>query len=119
MALTLTIAGSIVKAPSSCEIQVIDIVSEAKRTVGGNLSCTRLNTKRKLVCKWNLLTAAEWTQILNLIATTFFFSITYTDPLTNGYVTKTVYAGDRKAESIFWFDSTPHYQNAEISFIEQ
>jgi hypothetical protein len=69
--------------------------------------------------EWPWLTAAEWSNILTLLAP-FFVNLTFTDPVTNVQKTIQVYCGDRRAEP-YYLDGSgkpTHYQNCKVNLID-
>lgn len=69
--------------------------------------------------EWPWLTAAEWSNILNLISG-FYFNVTFPDPVTGYARTIRMYCGDRSAEP-YWVNSygTPtHYLNCKVNLID-
>ena len=51
----------------------------------------------KIELTWNVLTPEEWSRMLQIMAN-FTFSLRYLDMVTNSFVTRTFYVGDRSAQ---------------------
>lgn len=69
--------------------------------------------------EWPYLTAAEWSQILQLVSS-FYFNVTFYDPVSNGLKTLRMYCGDRSAEP-YWVDGNgkpTHYINCKMNLID-
>lgn len=69
--------------------------------------------------EWPWLTAAQWRTLLSAISS-FFFNVTFTDPVTNSRRTIEMYCGDRSAEP-YWLDSSgspTHYLNCKVNFVD-
>lgn len=69
--------------------------------------------------EWPYLTAAEWSQILQLVSN-FYFNVTFYDPVSNGLKTLKMYCGDRSAEP-YWVDGNgkpTHYINCKMNLID-
>ena len=69
--------------------------------------------------EWPWLTAEQWSYILSLISS-FYFYVTFPDPVTNEAITIKMYCGDRSAEP-YWVDGyghPTHYLNCKVNFID-
>lgn len=84
--------------PQSMEWQIADIDAEegTGRNQKGTMQRSRVATKRKLVCSFPPLTAAECSTQLKLVSPAM-FSLRYPDALTGGKRIATFYVSDRKA----------------------
>jgi len=65
------------------------------------------------------LTAAQWSQILRLMAG-FFFFVTFPDPVSNSKRTIKMYCGDRSGEP-YWVDANgnpTHYIDCKVNLVD-
>jgi hypothetical protein len=69
---------------------------------GNTMYKMRLSQKRKLQITWNLPTAAQAAQILQLFNGEYFY-VRYFDPMDNAWSVREFYAGDRSAP-FQWFN---------------
>lgn len=106
--------------PKSLVITSMDIDSEeaTKRTANGTLIRDRITTKRKIEIEWGLLKWSEVSTILNLVKD-IFFDVTYPDPMTGQYETKTFYCANRPAGAVIEKDNTIYWADIKLSLIEK
>jgi len=112
----ITIGGVAMPTPSELTVSVNDI-SKADRNANGTMVLERITTKQKLQCKWTYITSSDLMTILNAISPTTYF-ITYVNPLTNSFVTKNMYCGDRAVGYIDFQNNVPRYKDFSVDFIE-
>lgn len=84
--------------PSSFMVTVLDLDDgeSSVRTTDGSLSRDRIAVKRQIEMTWGPLRWAEISSILRSMEDVF-FPVTYPDPMTGRYETKTFYVGNRPA----------------------
>lgn len=107
--------------PSTMKVDYYDLVTDAERSLDGynHANVVRMNV-RKVMVSWNYLSQDEL-QLLLQRPTSFYYPITYFDPLDGDFRTITVYNGDRSTEMLS-FDFTDYvgdYTGFSLSFIEQ
>ena len=69
--------------------------------------------------EWSWLTASQWGEILSLISS-FYFYVTFPDPVSGSPITVKMYCGDRSAEP-YWVDSNgnpTYYTNCKVNLID-
>ena len=69
--------------------------------------------------EWSWLTAAEWNRILSLMSS-FYFNVTFPDPVSGSPRTVKMYCGDRSAEE-YWVDANgnpTYYRNCKVNLID-
>ena len=69
--------------------------------------------------EWSWLTASQWGEILSLISS-FYFYVTFPDPVSGSPITVKMYCGDRSVEP-YWVDSSgnpTHYTNCKVNLID-
>lgn len=89
--------GVTIPAPSKYDWTVNDVSSaDAGRTEDGLMHKLRIARKRKLELEWQNVPRATVNAVLQAFAPEY-VSVTFLDPLTNGYTTKTFYSGDQAA----------------------
>lgn len=114
----LTVAGVAFPAPNEMTVEIDDIL-KADRNTAGTMIAERITTKRKLNVSYSYLSAAQTALVLSTIQNSLFFSVTYTDPLTNASSTRTFYAGDRTCGVMDFFGGIPRYKDVKFNFIER
>lgn len=84
--------------PSSFNVTILDIDDgeSSVRTSDGKLNRERIAVKRQIEMAWGVL---KWAQISSILQSMdgVFFPVTYPDPMTGKYETKTFYVGNRPA----------------------
>lgn len=113
----LTINGAAIPAPSEYTLGIQDI-SKAERNANGEMIIERIATKRKLDLKWNYLSAADLSTILNAVADVF-FTVQYFDSKDNANKSGTFYCGDRKCGMIDFKNSVPRWKDVTFNLIEK
>ena len=99
----------------------VTTVVDAGRNANGSVVGQRVGRDQYKIdsLEWSWLTAAQWSQILQLVSS-FFFYVTFTDPVTNSSTTLKMYCGDRTAEP-YWVDGNgkpTHYRNCKVNLID-
>ena len=114
----LTINGASVEAPTEMSVAITDIDVVSNRNANGTMVRNRVAVKRKIECKWGLLTTSQISTILSACSGVS-FPITYLDPQIGASTTKTFYPGDRTSP-IFFQDGTKGWvwKDLKINFVE-
>lgn len=71
--------------------------------------------------EWVGLTATEWSNILKILDANFICNVTYPDMVTNTWITRRMYCGDRTAEPLFIDKTTglpTKYKSCKVNFID-
>lgn len=113
----ITVGGVDFPSPSDIKIGVQDI-NKADRNTKGTMILERITTKRKLDLSWKFMTAANLAIVLNAVSGTF-FTVTYTDPVTNALRTGTFYAGDRTVGVMDIRAGVTRYEDIKFNLIER
>lgn len=113
----ITAGGVGFPTPSEMSMGVMDL-SKAERNTKGTMIIERIATKQKIELTWKYMTAADLKTVLNAVSGAF-FSVTYTDPLTNAARTGTFYAGDRTAGVLRFDNGVPSYEDVKFNLIEK
>lgn len=108
----LRINGSAIAAmPSEFQVEVLDLddADSTSRTADGTLNRDRVAVKRQIQLGWNALPMEEISRLLQQMDGVF-FEFHFPDPMAGGYVTKTMYVGNRPAtvpiekNGVIWWD---------------
>jgi hypothetical protein len=115
----LNVNGTDIPDPSKLEVTVSEILSKGSaRNAAGEMLRDRIAEKVKLTCSWNWLSNSDCAQLLTAIDPVY-FSMTYPDPMAGSNLTKTMYAGDRKAP-VYWVQNgVPGWRGVAMDFIEK
>lgn len=115
----LKINGITPAAPSKIEVSISDIDSEnAGRDTKGIMYRDRIAVKRKLTCSWNALNNREISQLLKAVKGQF-FKLSYHDPESGNFETRTFYVGDRTTPVYSLCGGEIIWENISMNFIEQ
>lgn len=71
--------------------------------------------------EWAVLTAEEWSNILRILDSNFYVTVTYPDMVTNDWITRTMYCGDRTAIPFKISPTTglpTMYKECKVNFID-
>lgn len=112
----LKINGVAMPTPSEMTHSIYDI-TDGERDSTGTMHIDLIATKYKLECKWNVLTQANMTKILNTV-NAITFSISFVDPVTGEEKTMNVYKGDRSIPIFKITNGENVYKDFKINFIE-
>ena len=116
----LTIGGKAMPCPSTMkwDIQTYDL--DSARGIDGVMNCQVICHKEKLSLTWRAgaLTMDEVSLLLNAVMPTF-FSVTYFSPISNAYVTKEMYVGDRSTNFYSIIDGKPVIDDISFNLIER
>lgn len=84
--------------PSEFTVTIMDLddADSTSRTADGSLSRDRIAVKRQIELAWPAITWAAISQILTAMEAPF-FEVTYPDPMSGRYETRTMYVGNRPA----------------------
>nr|DAL37301.1 MAG TPA_asm: hypothetical protein [Caudoviricetes sp.] len=70
--------------------------------------------------EWAWLTAEQWESVLSVMKS-FYFNVTFPDPVTGRMIKLKMYCGDRSAEP-YWLDKNntkpTHYTNCKVNLID-
>lgn len=116
----LTINGKVMPCPSTMTWNLSTYDLDSSRGVDGTLQRQVICHKEKLDLTWNSadLTMEEISLILNAVMPTF-FNVTYFSPLSNAYVTKQMYVGDRSTNFYSIVNGKPVIDNISFNLIER
>ena len=79
-------------------LQSVQTIVDSARNANGVMVGERVGRDMgKIELTWNVLTPEEWSRMLQIMAN-FTFSLRYLDMVTNSFVTRTFYVGDRSAQ---------------------
>ena len=102
----------------SVDIMDLDDGETTARTADGTLHRDRIAVKRKITMKWSGLDWQTLSDILESVSGVF-FDVTYPDPMTGQYETKTFYVGDRTSPVAISRNGQIIWEGLTMNFIEQ
>jgi hypothetical protein len=112
--LVLKVNGTVIPSPSSFQPTHYKI-TKSTRLSNGSMSMELIAKKKKFVLKYDVITSAELSSILNLADTnSMFFTFEHNDR--GSIETNTCYCGDVPYELIA---AGEYFKNFQIDFIEQ
>lgn len=114
----MKIDGVTIPTPSDIEFNVSDIDGESYRGANGIMVRDRIATKRKLSCKWKVLTVAEMSLLQEKTSPTF-FTLEFFDAKTGQNKTGKFYAGDKTSSVYSLVNGLPRWTDVSIDFVEQ
>jgi hypothetical protein len=105
--------------PSKMQVTIEDWdASTSSRLSNGELARDRVAVKRKIEVEYALLDGNQMSAILKATEDVF-FSVTYFDPKENGFLTKTMYVGNRTPSFYMLRDDKVLYRDFKFSLIEK
>lgn len=117
----LKINGTAVPYPKRGVSTIVSTLVNSGRNIEGKVVGERIGRDQYKIdnLEWPWLTAAQWSQILQLVSG-FKFTLTFWDPVTNAEKSIPAYCGDRSAEP-YWVNSQgkpTHYRNCKVNLID-
>ncbi|MDO5398245.1 MAG: hypothetical protein Q4G33_09970 [bacterium] len=117
----ITINGTALPEPSSYDAKIVDLVDNGRNAYGTFVGNVIRSNVASVEAKWLYLSAAEWSEILQLIKSDFTPSVTFYDMASGTWVTRTMYPGDRTG-AMCQFDPYTHnirgWQNCRLLLSE-
>lgn len=106
-------------APNGFEVEVLDLdnAETTVRTTDGRLNRDRVAVKRQINITWPPLPASTMSKLLKQMRNVY-FDFYYPDPEAGGYVTKTMYVGNRPATIPFVKDGELWWDGLKCTFTE-
>lgn len=100
---------------------LVTTVVDSARNVNGVVVGQKIGRDQYKIdsLEWAWLTAAQWGRILQEMSS-FYFNVTFPDPVTNQMKTIKMYCGDRTATP-YWIDSNgkpTHYKDCKVNLID-
>lgn len=95
------------------------LISKSERTADGTMTMDIIAEKRRLDLDWPIIRDTDLQQILSLLKSKTFHTVTYPDPEHGEDHTITVYRGDAKSVPGHKVEGTRYYTDVSISLIEQ
>ena len=96
----------------------IDDGDSTVRTANGNLNRARVAVKKQIDMSWGVLEWAEISSILQAMSGVF-FNLYYPDPMNGGYVTKSMYVGNRPAPFCVEDSGSVKWSGLKVTLTEQ
>ena len=93
----VTIAGTALPEPSSYSGTTSTLVDSARNVKGYVVGSVVRSDVAKVELSWRYLTAQQWASILSLFKKNFYNEVEFYDQTVAGWVTRTMYVGDRSA----------------------
>lgn len=117
----LKINNVIMPTPNKLTVARSDLSSsESGRTLAGKMLKDIVATKTTISCSWSVLNWEECSILLSAVESTgAFMNVTYPDPKTGNYATKTCYVGDRTAPALQLLNGKEMWEGVAFDFIEQ
>lgn len=110
--------GVAMPTPKSFNVNISDLDGESNRNANGDLIRDRIATKRKLEIEYPPLDPSDISLILKAISPVF-ISVEYPDPQEGGFITKTMYAGDKSSPMYSIINGQPKWSGLKFNLIEK
>lgn len=114
----MKIDGVTIKTPTELNPGVFRI-TKAKRTESGKMAMDVIAIKRRLDLRWEIIDDASLKQIMDLLESKVFHTITYPDPQRGEEATITAYVGDINQAIWQKIHGTRYWRDVNIALIEQ
>lgn len=95
------------------------LISKSERTADGTMTMDIIAEKRRLDLTWPLIKDVDLQQILSLLKSKTFHTVTYPDPEYGEDRTITVYRGDVTTQAGHRVAGTRYWTDVSIALIEQ
>ena len=115
----IKVDGVSIKTPSVFKPSLQDVSAAGSgRTQDAVMHKNRVAQKWKIQLAWNNISPADTAAILTAFNPEY-FTVTFTNPMTNAEVTKTFYAGDRSSPIKTWTTNNKIYEQVAFDIIER
>lgn len=114
----IQINGADIPAPLPFTVTISDQDLNSDTDANAELHRNRVAVKRKIDLEWGALTWSEISKLLKAIKDVF-FEVTYPDPETGEYETKTMYVGDRSAPTCVVEDGEIYWLGLKANLVEK
>lgn len=91
----VTVGGFDFPEPSSYDANVATIVDSGRNVDGYVVGSIVRPDVAKISLSWRYLTVSQWSAILSCFSRSFYNSVTFFNPVTGDYDTRTMYVSDR------------------------
>ena len=105
-------------SPSEYSVSIMDLSTDANRTMSGLLVRTVVSTKRKIQLSWPALNKEQVSQLLKAVSPSF-FQVEYIDPQENSRKTGVFYCGDRTVSGLMFKNDSIFYKDIKFDLIER
>lgn len=95
------------------------LITKSERTADGTMTMDIIAEKRRLDLTWPIIKDTDLQQILSLLKSKTFHTVTYPDPEHGENHTITVYRGDVSTEPGHRVEGTRYWRDVSIALIEQ
>lgn len=103
-------------------LQTVSTLVDSARTADGVMRGEKIGRDQgKIEMTWNVLTPEEWARMLRIFDANFTFTIRYISMVTNNWITRTFYVGDRSARPFLIDPATnrpKYYTNCKANVID-
>lgn len=107
-----------IKTPTDLKVGVFRI-SKAERLASGKMAMEIIAVKRRLDLSYTLISDSDLKQILDILESKAFHTVTYVDPQKGESATITAYVGDINQEAWQKLHGTRYWRDVSVSLIEQ
>lgn len=122
----VTIAGVDLPTPSTYTGTVSTIVDAARNVEGSVIGAVVREDVAKVELSWRYLPASTWSTVLKMFNSSyggsFYNSVTFLDQVSNNWITRDMYVGDRTSSGAFRTDPVTGritgYVGPKLSLIE-
>lgn len=114
----MKINGTTIKTPTNLKVGVFRI-TKAERLASGKMAMEIIAVKRRLDLSWEVIDDASLQQIIGLLESKVFSTVTYPDPQGGEATTITAYVGDVAQEAWQKLQGTRYWRGVSIALIEQ
>lgn len=114
----VSINGIQIKTPTELKVGVFRI-TKSERTASGKMVMEIIAIKRRLDLRWEIIADTDLRQIMDILESKVFHTVTYPDPQKRENHTITAYVGDINQEVWQKLSGTRYWKNVSIALIEQ
>lgn len=106
--------------PAEMTVELLDLddAESTTRTADGTLNRDRVAVKRQIQMGWNALRMSEISALMQQMQN-IFFDFRFPDPMAGGYVTKTMYVGNRPAPMAFEKNGEIWWNGLKVTLTER
>jgi len=114
----MRINGQTVATPTELKVGVFRI-SKAERLADGSMAMDIIAVKRRLDCRWEVISASDLQHLLDLLESKTFHTVEYVDPQDGETASITAYVGDVNQAAWQRKNGVRYWRDVSIALIER
>ena len=116
--MAVLINGTQIKTPTELKVGVFRL-TKSERLTSGKMAMEVIAIKRRIDMQWSIIADADLQQLMNILDSGVFYTVTYPDPKNGETATITAYVGDINQAAWQKIAGTRYWKDVSLALIEQ